>query len=61
MRVDSLADVVGVDEGDEVVWEGHGVADEGGELPVMRLAHQDGEVVTQLGAPVNTAGREILG
>ena len=34
--------------------------DEGGQLPVMRLTDQDREVITQLGAPVNTTRHKVL-
>ncbi len=41
-------DVVGVDEGEESLWEGEGVADEGGEFAVRRLARQDIQILAQL-------------
>ena len=43
--------IICVDESNEALGEGEGVADEGGELAVVRLARQDVEVLPQLAPP----------
>ena len=43
--------IICVDESNEALGEGEGVADEGGELAVVRLACQDVEVLPQLAPP----------
>ncbi len=53
-------DVVGVDEGEESLWEGEGVADEGGELAVRRLARQDVQILAQLQPPFLAQRHKIL-
>ena len=50
-RVKLPGDIVRVNEGEEALGEGDGVADEGGQLAVVGLGHQDAELLAQLVAP----------
>ncbi len=53
-------DVVGVDEGEESLWKGEGVADEGGEFAVRRLARQNVQILAQLQPPFLAQRHKIL-
>ena len=53
--------IISVNESNEALGEGEGVADEGGELSVMRLARQDVQVLTQLASPSLAHRHKILG
>ena len=52
--------VVGIDECEESLWEGEGVAGEGGQLPVRRLTGQDAQELTQLLPPLLTQRYKVL-
>ena len=52
--------IIGVDERHKGLGEGERVADEGGELAVVRLAGEDTQLLAQLLAPVHAQIHEIL-
>ena len=51
--------VVGIDEGEESLWEGEGVAGEGGQLPRVALRGQDFQILGEGRVPGFAGGEKV--
>ena len=60
MTFDLLGDVVGIDEGDEVVGEGHGETDERRQLSIMSLTDKNVENLSKFYSPIYTQTHKVL-
>ena len=54
MSLNLLSHVISVDEGQERLWEGQGIADKGGKFSIMSLTHHNLKLFPNFVSPLHT-------